>query len=271
MKFGISTWSLLQLDVDVAIKAIGDAGFDYIELWGEVPHAYHDWVDRGRLGDALSSYDMTVTLHAPFTDLNLASPFQPVRGAVAETLEKFVEFGAEIGAVMITVHPGNVHNQALVPKSAENASQTINRMVRAGRGRLAISVENQAKSFDMYHYPLASTPDSLQRIVDAVEDTRITLDTGHAHVSGTDPLAFAELGGERLAEIHLSDNSGSSDDHLIPGEGTVKLQKLFERIEGSEMFVCLELNPHKYSQDQVVAAASRLKSHFSGGSRGIEG
>ena len=40
MKLGVSTWSLLKKDVYSAVKTIGDAGFEYIELWGEVPHAY---------------------------------------------------------------------------------------------------------------------------------------------------------------------------------------------------------------------------------------
>jgi hypothetical protein len=30
------------MDVESAVRAIGDAGFEYVELWGEVPHAYPD-------------------------------------------------------------------------------------------------------------------------------------------------------------------------------------------------------------------------------------
>jgi sugar phosphate isomerase/epimerase len=109
MKIGISTWSLLGLDVFAAVRAVGDAGFDYIELWGEVPHAHPDWVDRGKLRDVLSAYSMDLTMHAPFTDLNPATPFQPVRAAVEKTLEDFVKFSEHLGARMVTVHPGSVH------------------------------------------------------------------------------------------------------------------------------------------------------------------
>src|SRR5438445_12490194 len=143
MKLGLSTWSLLGADVAVAVRTIGDSGLDYIELWGEVPHAYPEWSDRRVLKDALSSYNMTLTMHAPFTDLNPSSPFQPVKGAVERTLDGFVKFSEFLGASVVMIHPGSVHNEGLIPKSAENSISTLRRMVTTSGGRLAISVENQ--------------------------------------------------------------------------------------------------------------------------------
>jgi len=259
MKVGVSTWSVLNTDLSSAIKAIGDAGFEYIELWGEVPHAYHDWVDRKLLKDTLSSYDMTVTLHAPFTDLNMASPFQPVRTAVARALDEFVKFGVQLGAKLITAHPGSVHNSALVARSAENSIQILQSMVKASGGILTICIENQARSSSKYAFPLASTVESLELMLAEVDGSRFTLDTGHAHVSGLDPLALAQREGTKLAEIHLSDNKGASDDHLIPGEGTADLGRLIDKLTQTDVLLCLELDPHRYSQDQVIAAASKVK------------
>ena len=267
MKVGVSTWSLLNTDLNSAVKAIGDAGFEYIELWGEVPHAYHDWADRKLLEDTLSSYDMTVTLHAPFTDLNMASPFQPVRTAVAKALDEFVKFGVRLGATLITAHPGSVHNAALVAKSAQNSVQILRSMVKASGGRLTICIENQARSGSKYIFPLASTVESLELMLAEVEGSRFTLDTGHAHVSGLDPLALAEREGRKLAEVHLSDNKGASDDHLIPGEGTASLGRLIDKLAQTDVLLCLELDPHRYSQDQVIAAASEVKQRVLKGLR----
>jgi len=258
MKLGVSTWSLLNIDLNSAVRAIGDAGFEYIELWGEVPHAYHDWADKKRLKDTLSTYDMILTLHAPFTGLNLASPFEPVKGAVAKTLTDFVRFAVQLDASIVTFHPGGVYNQALVAESSQNASRMLRGLVKECGGRLAIAIENQGTSKSKYEFPLASTLDALGLLLEEVEGVRFTLDTGHAHVSGLDPMALAERFGPRLAEIHLHDNAGGSDDHLIPGEGTASLQKLLDKVSGSDLLVCLELNPHRYSQDQVMSASSRI-------------
>lgn len=265
MKVGVSTWSLLNVELNSAVRVIGDAGFEYLELWGEVPHAYHDWTDRKLLKDTLSTYDMTVTLHAPFTDLNLATPFQPVKGAVAKTMDNFVKFGVNLGASMITAHPGSVHNEALVPQSSENAVEILRGMVKEAGGRLPICIENQTRSRGKYRFPLASTVESLELMLAEVEESRFTLDTGHAHVSGLDPLALAERIGSKLAEIHLSDNAGARDEHLIPGEGTTSLQALLDKASQSDVLLCLELNPHVYSQEQVVTAASEVKKKITKG------
>jgi len=262
LKIGLSTWSLLGLDVISAVKAVGDAGFEYIELWGEVPHAYPDWVDRGKLKDALSSYRMTVTTHAPFTDLNPATPFEPVKGAVERTLEGFVEFSDFLGASVITVHPGGVHNVALVPGSAANSLAVLKKMVSAAGGRLSISVENQTKSGSRYHYPLASTAESLLSLLAGVDGLRFTLDTGHAHASGQDPSDLVQTVDRKLIEVHLSDNAGEHDDHLVPGEGTVDLKKLTGKLAGLDPLICLELNPHRYTPDRVLRESASFKDRI---------
>jgi len=252
------------MDVYSAVRAIGDAGSEYVELWGEVPHAYPDMVDKKRLRDVLSTYSMVVTAHAPFTDLSPASPFQPVKGAIEETMEAFVEFCAEVGAMMITVHPGSVHSEALIPQAADSSRGLLNRMAKAAMGRLSVNIENMVDAPSKYHYPLGSTQESLERLLDGVEGSRFTLDTGHAHACGQDPAKWSrELRG-RLAEIHLSDNAGSADDHLVPGEGTISFDGLMEGAS-PDVLVCLELNPHRYSPGQVLGSLAKAKGFLGQG------
>ena len=262
MKLGVSTWSLLGLGVVDAVRAIGDAGFDYIEIWGEVPHAYPGWVEKTGLRDALASYKMALTMHAPFTDLNPASPFQPVKAAVEKTLEGFVDFAAWLDARIVTVHPGSVHSELMVPQSPQNALSTLRKMVGASDGRIQINVENQAKGRSKYHLPLASSTESLGSILDQEKALNLTLDTGHAHVNGQDPSLLMRRAGPRLTEVHLHDNAGETDEHRIPGEGTAELGTLLESLSGSDVFVCLELDPYRYRPEEVIRASLTLKSKF---------
>jgi sugar phosphate isomerase/epimerase len=121
-------------------------------------------------------------------------------------------------------------------------------------------VENQAKSKSKYHYPLGSTSSSLKGLMETVEGLRFTLDTGHAQASAQIPEDFVQMAGPRLVEVHLSDNTGESDAHLVPGDGTANLDKLMKMLAGSDVYVCLELNPHIYPPQQVLAAAASFKS-----------
>lgn len=242
------------------MKTIGDAGFEYIELWGEVPHAYHDWVDKRGLKDALSSYGMSVTTHAPFTGLNPGWPFQPVKSAIEKSLEGFVDFSDFLGASIVSFHPGSAHTKVLADQSFTSAVSTLRRMVKAADGRLAIDLENQTKSQSVYDYPIASSLDAIERILEEVDGSRFTLDTGHAHVSDIDPEFLLQRVGAKLAEVHLSDNAGEADDHLIPGQGTAKLSGLLKRLRSSDVFVCLELNPFKNTEPEIIRTASAWKS-----------
>jgi sugar phosphate isomerase/epimerase len=205
---------------------------------------------------------MVVTLHAPFTDMNPASPFEPMRGAVLRKLLEVVEFGEYIGARVLTVHPGSVHSPALVAQSSGVAVSAMKEMVKAAEGRISISVENQTGSRSKYHYPLASTEESLREILGQVDGLRFTLDTGHAHANGQDPLSLAKLERQKLVEVHLSDNSGKSDDHLVPGKGTASLQPLLDFLSGTDVLLCLELDPHRYRTDEVMNAVASLRERL---------
>lgn len=47
------------------------------------------------------------------------------------------------------------------------------------------------------------------------------LDTGHAAVSGNDPCRMIRELGHRVRVLHLQDNKGVMDDHMMPGMGVV--------------------------------------------------
>ena len=55
------------------------------------------------------------------------------------------------------------------------------------------------------------------------EQVRFTLDTGHANICG---CLFEMLDGvhDRLAFTHLHDNNSVTDQHLVPGNGTIDWQ-----------------------------------------------
>ena len=262
MKVGLSTWSLLGLDVYAAAKAIGDSGLEYIELWGEIPHAYPDWVDAKKLKDVLSSYSMTISMHAPFTDLNLATTFDPVKSAVEKALLSSLHLAESLGAKVATFHPGSVHNSALVSRSVDDSASMVRSLMKQFQGNVRINVENQTASHSKYHYPVASSEESIRSLLEKTQ-AGFTLDTGHAHASGVDSLKVIDFAGSRLSEVHLSDNEGETDDHLIPGKGSAELEGLLHRISSTDVLVCLEIDPYTYPPGPAVHAALETRKKLS--------
>jgi sugar phosphate isomerase/epimerase len=68
----------------------------------------------------------------------------------------------------------------------------------------------------------ATTPEHLLTILDMghLNNVRVCLDLGHAHISTGIGEAIATLGG-RIGSLHVHDNHGLKDEHLWPGDGTV--------------------------------------------------
>ena len=72
-------------------------------------------------------------------------------------------------------------------------------------------------------YPLA-TVEAVCKLVDTLEreNLKVCLDTGHAAIfKGSDVGAAVRIIGSRLEAVHIHDNMGKEDEHLIPGEGII--------------------------------------------------
>ena len=75
------------------------------------------------------------------------------------------------------------------------------------------------------------------------------LDSGHTHVAaGGGYLSvpeFIEYFGDRIKMLHLHDNNGFTDQHLIPGQGTIEWPKVFDALDkiGYDGYYNFELAP----------------------------
>ncbi len=56
----------------------------------------------------------------------------------------------------------------------------------------------------------------------ALELLGVCLDTSHANIQGLDLPETIKLCGDKLWALHISDNHGTGDDHLIPGYGEIE-------------------------------------------------
>jgi sugar phosphate isomerase/epimerase len=72
----------------------------------------------------------------------------------------------------------------------------------------------------------------------------ICFDTGHGNVTSRDCLYFARRYTERLFIVHIHDNHGTSDEHLIPFEGTFNWEGFAEILAASpyQLPYLLEIN-----------------------------
>ena len=69
----------------------------------------------------------------------------------------------------------------------------------------------------------------LEYIVDHIPDAGICLDVGHMHAHFKDELPFEKFV-DKIFAVHLHDNHGDKDAHLLPFEGTLDWKWLIDKL-----------------------------------------
>jgi len=109
-------------------------------------------------------------------------------------------------------------------KEAGAAPEAImERRVRGFRP-LAEYAEGMELSLCLENTPWTATAEEIVGIIEAVgrRHMGICLDTGHANMTKTDQAAFIRASGPLLKALHIADNEGQTDQHLMPfGKGNV--------------------------------------------------
>ncbi|ASJ09602.1 xylose isomerase [Thermococcus siculi] len=202
-------------------------GFDFIEILSEWPH-YLTRENAAFFREVLNSYDLKATVHAPFSDLNIASFNTRIRDASLEIIHETIEVAAELEALVVTMHPGHcspisVKNR---DKYLEIHHDSLRKIARWGEEYgVKIGVEN------MPRFPIldAQTCDRLMEVVGEVE-IGVTFDVGHLNTTTGNFDRFMRLFGDRIVHVHLHDNSGERDEHLPLGEGTVPWERVIPKL-----------------------------------------
>ena len=99
-----------------------------------------------------------------------------------------------------------------------------------------------------------STPQHILLFLDYTRlDLKVCFDTGHAHMRGGVQSAFRTLR-ERIAAIHVHDNHGEKDEHLLPFEGDIDWAQTIRdfRSAGGQFPIFFELNSERNEPDVLA-------------------
>ena len=119
--------------------------------------------------------------------------------------------------------------------------RALKEIVKYGRkNSVAINLEN-----------LSETAEDLQPVISEVPDLGLTLDVGHANLSGSEnkSIAIIEKFGKLIRHVHLHDNLGgqsqADDLHLPIGDGTVDFRTIMTSLVsvGYDGTLTLEVKP----------------------------
>lgn len=232
MKLGLSSLLFVRSSIEEAVRASAELGSECVEIIYDLPHFPPDYDQRGltRLKELIDAHGLAVSVHASFWDLNPASHHRELFNLTLRQVERSIEACHALGGEIVVLHFG----RCPIPEVPEVLEGTRNRYREFVEKCLSYSrdcgttlaLENAGGAPTWY----PSDVGELKRFVSELEGARISLDIGHVHLAErkagrkSTALAIAEAiedTKEYLVHLHVHDNHGERDEHLVPGDGDI--------------------------------------------------
>jgi sugar phosphate isomerase/epimerase len=239
MEIGLSTWAYDSLPIEAAVQAIHDHvnTVTQIELWGNTPTHLNPTANPRLHMDMLQRLLQTTTLtphscHAPFTNLDLSDP-QRCQHAV-DALRKTIVFCHQLNCPALTLHisasPG-VKTRAALQQAKECVIGSLATIISFARERhVEILLENLVPRAQ--HLRLGAEIEDLIDIAEALngQGVGICIDTGHSVLNNHDPSDDIRKAGHWLSSLHVNDNNGLEDLHMVPGKGVIRWAQVYHAL-----------------------------------------
>jgi sugar phosphate isomerase/epimerase len=230
-RFGVSTHLYHEHKLDREhLVDIAAHGFECVEVFATRTHFdYHDGAAVRALAEWLDDTRLTLhSMHAPITasltngqwgdTFSTAISDEEARRKTMVEAEAALAVAQTIPFKYLVVHLGVP--DAMKRVAGDNSRDAARRSIEA----LHDMAERAGVQVALEVIPNAlSTPESLVAMIENdLEDMNvgICVDVGHAHMIGDVGDAIETCSGH-IVSTHLHDNRGKSDDHLVPGVGSI--------------------------------------------------
>jgi sugar phosphate isomerase/epimerase len=207
MKIGVSTLALHPRPLEDIMMFLEDLDVEYCEIINEYPYNSIE-------GDLIDSYNLKISVHAPLSDINIASHNQAIRRSSVAQTKNAMDLANRVDSEVVVVHPGHI---SILGRKFEDkiAQYNLDSLRECSDYAQDLGVKMCVENMPDFEGLLYKDLKELEELVLDL-DTYITLDVGHAH-----NLNFKVedmLKPSRIEHIHLHDNDGSLDNHNAVGK-----------------------------------------------------
>jgi len=222
-EIGVSTLHLLSESFKKMAEQIKSLNAKYIEIVDDGLHALNNQRVK-RLKDIGKSYNIKFSVHAPFADINIASPSHCVLKAMLKRLENSMKLASHLEAYVWVFHPGlKTGISMFYPGEDWNQNRKTAQLLykTAEDYGLEIAIENVPEP---YPFLMKGVKDFERFYSEVSEPIGLALDVGHSNINGQTEQ-FLKTFADKIMHIHAHDNDGREDSHLGIGYGTVNWRR----------------------------------------------
>ncbi len=228
------------MEVSFSSLALVNNPFDWAYDLEEIGFTGWEVVSEGKqqLNDAtlmeikniIDTTNLVITLHLPFSDLNLASLNHPIWKETIRQMTRCLERASDFVELAV-VHPGHLSPLGMqIPEMAWQQNIEGLRAICdfAGDFGINIGIENMVNM----RFILGKQPAEISGMIESLEreNAGLTLDIGHANTNGMVNEFLADL--SNIVHVHLHDNNGKQDEHLGLGKGNIKWKDVLRKLDG---------------------------------------
>jgi len=217
---GVSMLYCLSQPFGKMLKSLAKVDVQLVEIVDEGLHE----LSKKRvvtLNEIAKDKGIRYTVHAPFADINIASPSKPMLNASIKRLEQSIGYARDLDAQLWVFHPGaRTGISTFYPgEDWKQNIQTIRELHEtAEKHGLNIAIENLPEKYGF----IMKNPEDFQKFYKetSLQDIGMTLDVGHANLENQ-IINFLKKLPDKIVHMHLSDNMGENDQHLGIGYGKI--------------------------------------------------
>lgn len=220
MEHKLAIWSdyFKGLSCEEKVDSFLECGIDYIELSDECGSELLSRGDARKVGRAYGDYARSQGMTVSQGHLNLyVEILNPVE---RETLKTWLDLFEAVGIKRCVLHYASGKSIAMPAERMLHArAEALKELVAYIQDTdMVLCLENLSARDD-------GDCKNLLRLIDAAgggEHLGICLDTGHLNLARSSQSAFINQAGDLLKALHIADNEGYLDQHIMPyGNGTV--------------------------------------------------
>ena len=229
-KIGVSMLYCLSEPFSKMLKRLARVDVQLVEVLDEGLHEL-DKKRVAKLNEIAKLKHIRYTVHAPFADINIASPSKPILNACIKRLEQSMAHASNLNARLWIFHPGaKTGVSSFYPNQDwQQNMETIKQLYEtAERYGLNIAIENLPEKYGF----LMRTPEDFRKFYKetSLYDVGMVLDVGHANLENQ-IINFLRKLPDKIVHMHLSDNMGEHDQHLGIGYGKIDWQQFAETLK----------------------------------------
>lgn len=231
MRIGLSMLFCLNKPLRSALKYISHIDIEHLEVVDEGLHELNN-----RRTEIVKRFvrerGLSVSLHAPFADINIASTSPFIRNAIMRRLERSMRLSARLNPEYWVFHPGVRSAISDIVPGLDwriNLDSVRSLLREARKYGVRIAIENTPKTFPFLIRYVEDLERFYEELGDEGLDLGITLDVGHANICGQlDEII--KIFRKKIVHVHLHDNNGDRDSHLGIGFGKIDWPRLIESL-----------------------------------------